>query len=402
MSEALASLLADRATHALLTVLNAGAEEARIVGGAVRNVLMGMPVCDIDITTTCLPEETTRRAKAAGWRVIPTGIAHGTVTVLVEGRSFEVTTLREDIATDGRHAQVRFGRDFQMDAARRDFTINALSLGPDGKIHDYFGGLADIAARHVRFIGDADQRLREDYLRGLRFLRFSAEYGDGMLDDMGLAAILRQREGFAQLSRERVRQEMLKLVMAPYAEIVMERAETNWLLSGIVGLPLDLVRFRILSANAHNTARDAGLVARLFALFIRIPGDILTLRASLRLSNDEASALNAMVQACGILAQTANIRLAAYRYPTAVEGAILLQSAPLERIRAGLVEALNVPVFLIRGADILARGVPAGPSVGRLLEAIEARWIAAGFPQAREDQDRLLDAAILGFKSAED
>lgn len=387
MSDTLASLLADRATSALLTVLNAGDEEARIVGGAVRNMLMGVSVSDIDITTTTLPDETTRRAQAAGWRVIPTGIDHGTVTVLVEGKAFEVTTLREDIATNGRHAEVKFGRDFVADAARRDFTMNALSLGLDGVVHDEFGGLADIATRRVRFIGDADQRLREDYLRGLRFLRFSAEYGDGQLDAAGLAAVLRQREGFAQLSRERVRQEMLKLVCARYADGVMTVAETHGLLSGIVGLPLDLARFAQLIGNAAK----ASPVARLFALFVQKEGDIPMLRASLRLSNEECTRLEALNDAYWMLEKGDAIRLIAYRHPDAVAEAILLCPMPEDKRTFLLKQAEHPPVFHLKGADILARGVPAGPEIGRLLAAAEARWIQADFPERRENQLKLLE-----------
>lgn len=388
---ALASLLADRTTHALLTVLNTGGEEARIVGGAVRNVLIGVPVSDIDITTTSLPDETIKRAKAAGWRVIPTGIDHGTVTVLIDGRPFEVTTLREDITTNGRHAEVKFGRDFKADAARRDFTMNALSLGLDGVVHDEFGGVDDISARRVRFIGDAEQRMREDYLRGLRFLRFSAEYGGGMLDEVGLAAVLRQREGFARLSRERVRQETLKLVCATHALDVMKLAETHGLLSGIIGLPLDLARFAVLIRNAA----EASSVTRLFALFVQKEGDISALRAALRLSNEECTALRTLHAADAMLAKGECIRLITYRYPHAIGEAILLREMP-EQTQTSLLEQVKIPpIFCIKGEDIVARGISAGPEIGRLLAATEARWIAAGFPEGREAQLRVLESVFV-------
>lgn len=183
-----ASLLAHAPLARVLDVLDGDGEEARLVGGAVRNALMQRPVSDHDIATTAPPEIVMARAQAAGLKVKPTGIAHGTVTVLVGRQPFEVTTLREDIETDGRHAVVCFGRDFAQDALRRDFTINALSLSRDGTIHDYAGGLDDLARRRVRFIGDPATRIREDYLRILRFFRFSAEYGEGPLDADGLAA----------------------------------------------------------------------------------------------------------------------------------------------------------------------------------------------------------------------
>ena len=171
----------------LLAVLDRDGEEARVVGGAVRNALLGLPHGDIDIATTALPAEVTRRAEAAGFKAVPTGFDHGTVTVVIEGRPFEVTTLREDVETFGRHATVKFGRDWKRDAQRRDFTMNGLSLSPDGEVHDHVGGVADLEARRVRFIGDAATRIAEDYLRILRFFRFHAYYGEGHPDARGPA-----------------------------------------------------------------------------------------------------------------------------------------------------------------------------------------------------------------------
>src|SRR3954452_4100597 len=166
----------------LLAVLDGGGEEARVVGGAVRNAILAEPIAEIDVATTALPTEVVRRAQAAGFKAVPTGIEHGTVTVVVHGQPFEVTTLREDVETFGRHAKVAFGRDWKRDAERRDFTMNALSAARDGAVCDYVGGLADVAARRVRFIGDAAARIAEDYLRILRFFRFHAAYGEGAPD----------------------------------------------------------------------------------------------------------------------------------------------------------------------------------------------------------------------------
>ncbi|HUN12248.1 MAG TPA: CCA tRNA nucleotidyltransferase, partial [Rhabdaerophilum sp.] len=213
------------AVQDILALLAGPGEETRIVGGALRNALLGLDAKDIDFVTTHLPDEVMRIGRESGWHAVPTGIDHGTVSLVREGQAFEVTTLREDIETDGRRATVRFGRDFEHDAARRDFTINALSMGRDGILHDYFGGAADLAARRVRFIGLPQQRLREDYLRGLRFLRFSAWYGEGRLDAEGFAAVKALRAGFARLSRERVRQEMLLLLKAPQVLPVLAAAE---------------------------------------------------------------------------------------------------------------------------------------------------------------------------------
>src|ERR1700743_2596429 len=197
-------------TARVLELLNGNSEEARVVGGAVRNALLGISTGDIDIAITALPAEVIRRAKAAGIKSVPTGIEHGTVTLVVEAQPFEVTTLREDIETFGRKAKVAFGRDWKRDAERRDFTINGLSVDAAGVIHDYVGGLADIAARRVRFIGDPDRRIAEDYLRVLRFFRIHAAYGAGEPDREGYLACIAGRDGLATLSAERMRMEILK------------------------------------------------------------------------------------------------------------------------------------------------------------------------------------------------
>src|SRR5262245_2451278 len=201
----------------LLAVLNRDGEEARVVGGAVRNALFGLPHGDIDVATTALPQEVMRRAAAAGFKCVPTGVEHGTVTIVIASQPFEVTTLREDVETFGRHATVKFGRDWKRDAERRDFTMNALTVSADGTVHAYVGGRAYITARRVRFIGDAAMRIAEDYLRILRFFRFHAYYGEGHPDAAGLHAAIVARAGLERLSRERVRMELLKLMVAPRA-----------------------------------------------------------------------------------------------------------------------------------------------------------------------------------------
>jgi poly(A) polymerase len=197
----------------ILSLLDKAGEEARVVGGAIRNTLLGEPRGDVDIATTAVPAEVMRRAERAGFKPVPTGIEHGTVTVVADGRPFEVTTLREDIETFGRHARVVFGRSWRRDAERRDFTMNALSASRDGTIHDYVGGRADIAARRVRFIGNPATRIAEDYLRILRFFRFHAAYGEGAPDPDALVACVAARAGLEQLSRERIRMELIRLLV---------------------------------------------------------------------------------------------------------------------------------------------------------------------------------------------
>src|ERR1700736_2025906 len=219
----------------VLGLLNGDGEEARVVGGAVRNALLKIPLGDIDVATTALPDEVVRRAKAAGIKTVPTGIDHGTVTLVVEAQPFEVTTLREDTETFGRKAKVAFGRDWVRDAERRDFTINGLSVDADGVVHDHVGGLEDIAARRVRFIGDPNSRIAEDYLRILRFFRIHASYGAGEPDRAGSLACVAARAGLATLSAERVRMEMLKLVVAEGAAGAIVAMADGGLLQAILG-----------------------------------------------------------------------------------------------------------------------------------------------------------------------
>lgn len=393
-----AALAAEPVLAGVLAFLNPEGEETRVVGGAVRNALIDVPVQDVDLGTTLTPDRATVLAKVAGWQVIPTGIEHGTVTLVRAGRSFEVTTLREDIETDGRRAVVRFGRDFSHDAARRDFTINALSLGQGGRIHDYFGGLDDLAARRVRFIGDAGQRLREDYLRGLRFFRFSAAYGHGALDAEGLAAVIRHREGFAQLSRERVRQEILKLLVAGAALPVIEIAEASGILSEMLGFPLEMPVFRAAMGLSAQESQPLDAVARLAALAGNHAGDgAAAWQARLRLSNAEIRMLHRLHAVR--TAADASPRLMAYRFGEDAAPGLILRAAagddPVTGVSARLAEAITAPpVFHLSGADIVAAGVGPGPRIGRALAEIERRWIAEGFPDGREAQLGLIEAVV--------
>src|SRR6266571_8853254 len=219
----------------VLALLNGDGEEARVVGGAVRNALLKIPTGDIDIATTALPAEVVRRARAAGIKSVPTGIEHGTVTLVVDAQPFEVTTLRQDTETFGRKAKVAFGRDWVRDAERRDFTINGLSVDADGVVHDHVGGLDDVLAKRVRFIGDPSQRIAEDYLRILRFFRIHAAYGAGEPDRAGYLACISGRAGLATLSAERLRMEMLKLLIAGGAAAAAIAMAEGGLLQALIG-----------------------------------------------------------------------------------------------------------------------------------------------------------------------
>ncbi|WP_158809504.1 CCA tRNA nucleotidyltransferase [Beijerinckia sp. L45] len=401
MTSQAASLLGNPALRQALELLNGDGEEARVVGGAVRNALLGRPVHEFDIATTATPDVVVARAENARLRSIPTGIAHGTVTVLVGGVPFEITTLREDVETDGRHAVIRFGRDFVDDARRRDFTINALSMGLDGQVHDYTGGLADLAARRVRFIGDAGQRIREDFLRVLRFFRFSADYADGPLDAEGLAAAIRERAGLAILSRERIRQELLKLLVARRAAAVVAVISECGLLGPLlhgVAQPARLSRLLRIDPEADGPLRLA-------ALGVQISEDAERLRMALRLSNQEAARLDtaakALVALHGIDLPPPIGDLRTMLFRAGRQGACdALRLAQAESRAAASDSAWSAALRFLRdtpephmpfsGADLMARGF-SGRALGEALKNLQAQWIRAGFPQDSRTLAALLD-----------
>jgi poly(A) polymerase len=395
------ALLRQPALAAVLGALNGEGEETRIVGGAVRNLLLGEPASDIDLATTALPAETMRRGGAAGFKPVPTGVDYGTVTLVGHGASFEVTTLRRDIETDGRRAKVVFGRDFSEDALRRDFTINALGLGRDGVIHDVCGGLDDLAARRIRFIGDANARIAEDYLRILRFFRFHARYGQGAPDAEGFAACIAGRAGLEGLSRERIRAEMLKLVVAPGAAAAVASMAAGGLLLPVLGCVPRLARFAAIAGR-----EDAGQVYpafRLAALAVEVTEDALRLRERLRLSNEEfdriariAAALEALAGRAGEPTLASLRRLAHRSGADAVAGGLVLLNATVGQGRREWTQALitglgQTPPFLPTGRDVTALGVPPGPLVGRVLEQARHHWIEAGCPA-----DEVAQAAFVG------
>lgn len=395
----LAGLLARADVAALLSALNRDGEEARIVGGAVRNALLGEPVADIDVATTCLPDETMRRVRAAGFKAVPTGVEHGTVTIVIDGTPFEVTTLRRDVETDGRHAVVAFGRDFREDALRRDFTINALGLDAAGGLHDYTDGLADLAVRRVRFIGVAGERIAEDYLRILRFFRFHARYGIGEPDRTALDACIAGRGGLDGLSRERVWAELRKLLAAPRAAVTLQAMAGAGLLMPVIGGVPRLSRF---AAIADGPGEGVYPAFRLAALAVAVGEDARRLRERLRLSNAEfervaglAAALEAL-SGTGALPEIVRLRRLAHRIGAdAVAGGLVLlrtdgTSADIQQLIA---ELARTPPFLPTGKDVLALGVAAGPKVGAALDAAREAWIEAGCPAGRDEQMGLLATA---------
>ena len=392
-------------------LLEGGGEETRIVGGAVRDLLLGREAKDFDLATTATPDIVVARARNAGLKAVPTGIEHGTVTLVVDGRPFEVTTLRRDIDTDGRRAIVAFGRSFPDDAARRDFTMNALSLDSGGTVHDTVGGIADLRAGRVRFIGDARTRVREDYLRILRFFRFSATYASGALDAEGLGACIAERGGLQALSRERVRAELLKLLAAPRAGEVTGQAADAGLLQGLLARACDPARLAKLMAIEASRAAAPDPMLRLAALALRIFEDAETLADTLRLSNAEADRLRALGAALpdlhGLDAPPGPGALRAMLFlrgrRCALDALTLThvdsRAAPTDGAflaAARFLADTPEPVMPVRGADVQARGIAEGREVGRVLKDFQALWIRAGFPKEPGELARVLDEALRG------
>lgn len=405
------SFIARTDLQRLLAVLDDAGETARVVGGAVRNALLGLAPGDIDVATTALPDEVTRRARQAGMKAVPTGIEHGTITVVVDATPFEVTTLREDVETDGRRAKVVFGRDFAHDAQRRDFTMNALSADRDGRVYDHVGGLADLAAQRVRFIGDPSTRIREDYLRILRLFRFHADYGSGPLDGPAMAAAVRLRAGLERLSRERIGAEFAKLLAARRAaETVAEVAEAGFA-DLILATVADVRAFARLIAALPATAGPT----RLAALCVRTRDDAAHLRDRLRLSNADTARLARTglvleaLQGGPLPPDAAALRRLAFR-----EGeAAARDGLAIAAARAGLdprlvltasqaaLAAATQPVPF-GGADLAARGIAPGPAMGGLLALATTAWLDAGCPTDATAVARILDdAAAAGAPGAD-
>ncbi len=386
----------------LLGVLDRDGEEARAVGGAVRNALIGLPVEEIDVATTAVPEEVVRRVSAAGFKPVATGIEHGTVTVVIDKYPFEVTSLRQDVETYGRHAKVAFGRDWRTDAERRDFTINALSAARDGTVYDYVGGLDDLSRRRVRFIGNPQKRIEEDYLRILRFFRFHAAYSDGGHPDAREPGCLYRQPRRARPALARAR---------AHGDDEARRRAARGADDDRHG------RFRLAAARArrgclsrllreYGQGRSGGRLApnavrRLGALAVAVAEDAERLWQKLRLANAEHERLASMAEnwrditpAAGEqAARTLLYRLRAQHFTDRVLLAWARSNATAHdqawRALASLPQRWNAPVFPLKAPDFIARGVQKGPALGLALAAAEEVWIAAGFPEDPEELDAI-------------
>ncbi len=376
------------------TAVLAALPEARVVGGAVRDALTGRAVCDIDLATPRLPEAVMQTLAAAGIRVVPTGLDHGTVTAVVDGKGIEITTLRRDVETDGRHARVEFTDDWREDAARRDFTINALSMRRDGAVFDYFGGIEDLRAGRVRFVGDAAQRIAEDYLRILRFFRFFARYGRGVPDPDALAAIRGGLAGLAGLSAERVWSELKRILAAPDPVAAVTLMAELGVLAEVLPEGADPAPLAALVA----ARAPVDPLLRMAALF---SGDADALADRLKLANDERARLVAL--RAGPPPKPTDDDATLRRRLADTEPGVLIDRAWLAggdapgwtELRARIA-AMPPPVFPLEGRDVLALGLTPGPRVGELLREVRAWWMDQGCTPDATACRRKLEARVGG------
>jgi poly(A) polymerase len=372
------------------SVMNALGGEARFVGGAVRNALLRQSVSDVDIATPLTPDEVTKRLQAAKLGAVPTGIEHGTVTAIANGKSFEVTTLRRDVATDGRRATVAFTTDWKEDAARRDFTMNALYASADGEIFDYFGGIADLEGGRVRFVGDATIRIREDYLRILRLFRFHAWYGRGEIDKDALHAAAAEKAGIAQLSGERISKEMLRLLEAENPVPVLRLMASSGILGEILPGNLLIPRLERLAQIDANNFFTPDPILRLASL---LP-DATSANAvadRFKLSNADRTRLEAVLGGKDRIVSYLSIkevRKLLYRLgPKAFKDRATLRwaedpkdsNAVQWRALLAVADAWDRPEFPLTGREVMNAGVPEGPLVGRILAEVEDWWIDSDF-----------------------
>lgn len=389
------------AVQTVFEAIEQSGDTARVVGGAVRNTLLKTPVSDVDIATTALPANVSMRAEAHGLVVIPTGIDHGTVTVISDGRTYEVTTLRRDVETFGRQARVIFGDSWSEDAKRRDFTLNALYADRHGEIFDPLGGLDDCLARRVRFIGDPRDRIREDYLRILRFFRIHATYGNGPIDSDGLHACISERDGLRHLSAERVGMEMKKLVSARLAADSLELMEASGLLGIVTGGVSRIADFKALR-ELDEYAPETRAPALGFAVLAGFADEDLDRIANrFRLSNTMRQRMHdahAVWSDPRAVNPATTLRHILYRHgrEAVVDGLLAVWALSRAQVGKSENEVLfaksiddsrfePIPVFPIKGRDLIEIGMVPGPGLGSKLSMLEGIWIESGFKLSRDE-----------------
>lgn len=392
--------MSSASTRAVMDALNpGGADQARFVGGCVRNALMGARVDDVDIATVLVPEDVMRATAAAGLKPVPTGIDHGTITVVSRGVPYEVTTLRKDVATDGRRATIAFASDWAEDAARRDFRLNAIYARPDGSLYDPYGGAQDALEGRIVFIGEPEDRIAEDYLRILRFYRFNAWYGEGEPDLRGQAACVAMRAGMARLSAERVWKELKKLLSARDPLNALAAMQEGHILEEVLPGPLDFnLLFRLIKIDQEKD-REPDPLTRVAALAGAEGKRVAALCTAMKVSNAERARLKgaaAKPRAVPGLSQDERPRRLYALGPHAFADQIRLSEAlgqgEPDRADSDLEAAARYqrPVFPVTGKDLIKAGFAPGPELGETLSALEKAWIESGFTL---DKARLLERA---------
>ena len=380
-------------TKQVIAALSAKGAKVRFVGGCVRNALIHEPVLDIDIATPDRPENVVDLLEAANIKAVPTGIDHGTITAVVDGKPFEITTLREDVETDGRHADVSFTEEWEADAARRDLTVNAIYADPDGRLFDPFDGVNHIRNGVIKFIGSAQDRIQEDYLRILRFFRFAAYYGKGELDPSALKAIKANKDGLKNLSAERVRAELLKLLSAPNPISTLRVMSAIGVLSDILPEAIHVARLERLVDIESNQLFVTDGIRRLSTLVELDASGVRELATRLRLSNAERDRLNEMqTNDLKIVSYLSirEVRRALYKVgPETFKDLVLLHWAddPKEtngvqwRALLAMADSWVRPVLPLTGQDVMKAGVPEGPAIGDVLKEVEEWWIDSDFTE---------------------
>ncbi len=379
------------ATERVLAALTKDGGDARFVGGVVRNAILRTEIADIDIATPLVPDEVVRRLEAAGIKAVPTGIEHGTITAIADGKSFEVTTLRRDVETDGRHAVIAFSKDWKEDAARRDFTMNALYAARDGEVFDYFGGVEDAKAGRVRFVGDATARIREDYLRILRLFRFHTWYGKGEIDAPTLRAAAAEKAGIAELSGERIQSEMLKLIAAESPAAILRTMAASAILEEILPGPLMIPRLERLAQIEADAFFTPDPLLRLAALLSPDLARIAAIAERWKLSNARRERLEAIASSKQNVVPYLSVReihKALYRLGIErFKDIVFLRWAEDLKVSnamswRGMLAQANSwprPKFPLTGRDVMLAGVPEGPLVGHILAEVEEWWVDADF-----------------------
>ena len=390
----------------VVEALSGDAEGPRIVGGAVRDCLFGLPVSDVDLATPIEPRAVIDRLESAGIKAIPTGIDHGTITAVADGSVFEITTLRRDVSTDGRRATVAFSCDWKEDAARRDFTINALYADPDsGEIFDYFGGLADLENRCLRFIGDADERIAEDHLRILRYFRFLARFDDGKVDDVAIAACAAGASKLMALSRERIASELMKILSLPDPVDAVSLMIEHGIFAPFLPELSDNAAATLarLARREQSFTRQSAPTTRFLALLTSDPSAADKAAMRLKLSNRMRRDISARLKGVGISPASARGFAFHRGLETASDAAMLYASDAEIADTLSQLEGWQIPSFSVKGGELIKLGLNAGPIVAKTLHDIKTAWIEEDFP-GRERLDaitrQLVEAALLDSRNA--